>query len=89
MNPFRTVPGALAWYPTGMLKLLFSKESSFLGKIFRARTFGYFCWEFWFRSTMDSISDSDSEDAGSIPAGTTNKADPEATDSLQFAGGLL
>jgi hypothetical protein len=25
----------------------------------------------WFRSTMDSISDSDSEDAGSIPAGTT------------------
>ena len=31
---------------------------------------------------MDSISDSDSEDAGSIPAGTTNKANPEA-DSLR------
>jgi hypothetical protein len=28
----------------------------------------------WFRSTMDSISDSDSEDAGSIPAGTTTKS---------------
>ena len=28
---------------------------------------------------MDRISDSDSEDAGSIPAGATNKADPEAT----------
>jgi hypothetical protein len=27
----------------------------------------------WSRSTMDSISDSDSEDAGSIPAGTTKK----------------
>ena len=39
---------------------------------------------------MDSISDSDSEDAGSIPAGTTNKADPEATESRRsFAGGLL
>jgi hypothetical protein len=30
---------------------------------------------------MDRISDSDSEDAGSIPAGATNKAGPEATDS--------
>ena len=26
---------------------------------------------FWLRSTMDSISDSDSEDAGSIPAEAT------------------
>ena len=27
----------------------------------------------WLRSTMDSISDSDSEDAGSIPAGATSR----------------
>jgi hypothetical protein len=30
---------------------------------------------FWLRISMDRISDSDSEDAGSIPAGATNKAD--------------
>jgi hypothetical protein len=28
---------------------------------------------YWLRSTMDSISDSDSEDAGSIPAGVTRR----------------
>ena len=32
---------------------------------------------FWFRSTMDSISDSDSEDAGSIPAGATTEQSKE------------
>jgi hypothetical protein len=31
---------------------------------------------------MDRISDSDSEDAGSIPAGATDKADPEAVDHV-------
>ena len=30
---------------------------------------------FWLRISMDRISDSDSEDAGSIPAGATVKAD--------------
>jgi hypothetical protein len=38
---------------------------------------------------MDRISDSDSEDAGSIPAGATNKADPEATYSRNNLRGLL
>ena len=36
------------------------------------------------RSGGDRISDSDSEDVGSIPTGVTNKADPEAiVDLLQ------
>ena len=34
------------------------------------------------RSGGDRISDSDSEDVGSIPTGVTNKADPEAIDDL-------
>ena len=36
---------------------------------------------FRLRISMDRISDSDSEDAGSIPAGATNEADPEVTTS--------
>ena len=36
----------------------------------------------WFRSTMDSISDSDSEDAGSIPAGTTRQESASFTRSF-------
>jgi hypothetical protein len=37
---------------------------------------------FWLRISMDRISDSDSEDAGSIPAGATDKADKPAEMSL-------
>jgi hypothetical protein len=44
-----------------------------------------------FRSTMDSISDSDSEDAGSIPAGTTEPlslADLNLTKEIVNESGL-
>jgi hypothetical protein len=42
----------------------------------------------WFRSTMDSISDSDSEDVGSIPPGTTNKTDRSEEDLSSICSGL-
>lgn len=39
----------------------------------RFRLFAYICCPIWSRISMDRISDSDSEDVGSIPTGTTIK----------------
>ena len=39
----------------------------------------------WLRISMDRISDSDSEDAGSIPAGATNEADIKRQAGLEPA----
>ena len=48
----------------------------------------------WLRSTMDSISDSDSEDAGSIPAGVTpflegNSLSPSAKVKADPSGSII
>ena len=56
-----------------MIELIYQLKSKFRFYLLVNKPDSLSLPNYWLRSTMDSISDSDSEDAGSIPAGVTKQ----------------